>query len=91
MSHGDVEKLLLQTLLGDGIVDDHCLAGDVWAVVGIGQLGAQIQLEVIVPVDLLVAELDRLAAGHGVHGNVLLQNRVDDRIDVLVEVLKQKR
>ena len=51
---------------------------------GIGQLGAQIQLEVIVPVDLLVAELDRLAAVMGF--TVMFFSRtVDDRIDVLIE------
>ena len=91
MSHGDVEQLLLQTLLGDGVVDDHRLAGDVGAVVGVGQLGAQVQLEVIVPVNLLIPELDRLGARHRVHDDVLLQHRVDHRVDVLVEILKQKR
>ena len=57
----------------------------------VGQLGAKVHLEVVVPVHLLVPELDCLRPGGLVDHDVLLQHRVDHRVDVLVQVLKEER
>ena len=57
----------------------------------VGQLGAKVHLEVVVPVHLLVPELDCLRPGGLVDHDVLLQHRIDHRVDVLVQVLKEER
>ena len=55
------------------------------------ELRAQVHGEVVVPVHFVVPEHDRFRAGRFVHHDVLLQNRVDHRVDVLVQIFKQKR
>eukprot|EP00976_Prorocentrum_cordatum_P024409 496918-Prorocentrum_minimum.AAC.2 len=88
-THHHVEQLLLQALLRHRVVDHHGLAGHLGAVVRVGQLAGEEQSEGVVPLNLLVAQHDHLAALH--LRDVLLEHWVDGRVDVLVHVLKQKR
>ena len=46
----------------DSVVDDHGLAKDVGAVLGVGQLGVEIQPEVFIIVHLLVSKHNNLTA-----------------------------
>ena len=48
-------------LLRDRVVDDHGLAADLWAIVGLGELGGHVQPEVAVPLHLFVSQLYSLA------------------------------
>lgn len=52
----DVQKLLLQSVLGHVTVDNAHLAEITWWVIWIGKLGGQVQAEVIVPVDFLITQ-----------------------------------
>mmetsp|Transcript_66859 Transcript_66859/g.164845 ORF Transcript_66859/g.164845 Transcript_66859/m.164845 type:complete len:203 (-) Transcript_66859:3743-4351(-) len=79
------EQLLLQPVERDHEVDERRLRRDLGLVVRVAQLRLQVELEVGVILDLLVAQLDdhgSAAADDGAH-----EDGVEHRVDVLANVL----
>ena len=68
---------------------DADLSVDVGRIFRIGELRVEVESEARFVVDLLVAQQDRLASGGAF--DVLGQDVVDDRIDVVVHVLEETR
>ena len=60
----------------DSVVDDHGLAKDVGAVLGVGQLGVEIQPEVFIIVHLLVSKHNNLTAFFAWRQDVVLRYRL---------------
>mmetsp|Transcript_15514 Transcript_15514/g.36065 ORF Transcript_15514/g.36065 Transcript_15514/m.36065 type:complete len:459 (-) Transcript_15514:3426-4802(-) len=54
----------------------------------VGELGGEEELEVVRPVNLLIAELDELLAR--LDRDLFLEDRVEHRVDVLADVLKEE-
>jgi hypothetical protein len=66
-AHHQIEQLRLQALLLDCKVDQHDLGGHLGCVVGVGQLGGDVQLEFRADIHLLVPDLHQhLVAAPGV-------------------------
>mmetsp|Transcript_106270 Transcript_106270/g.307745 ORF Transcript_106270/g.307745 Transcript_106270/m.307745 type:complete len:261 (-) Transcript_106270:11059-11841(-) len=84
----NVEKLIGEAVHGNGVVDDHDLGHDLRRVMRVGELGGEEELEVVRPVNLLIAELDELLAR--LDRDLFLEDRVEHRVDVLTDVLKEE-
>jgi hypothetical protein len=54
----------------------------------VAQLARHIHSEGRIPIDLLIAEFDKLA--RALHGEILFEDGIDDWIEIFVEILKQE-
>jgi hypothetical protein len=57
---GGTDSLPPPPHLSDSVVDDGGLACHLWAVVGVAELGGEVEPEVRVPINLLVSKLEGL-------------------------------
>lgn len=85
----NAEQLILETLHGDGEVDDGSLGTDFRSVGRIGHLCGDVQLEATVEIDLFLSDFHLEGASR--FNEVLLEEAVQDRIKFLANVFDEKR
>mmetsp|Transcript_11097 Transcript_11097/g.26039 ORF Transcript_11097/g.26039 Transcript_11097/m.26039 type:complete len:607 (-) Transcript_11097:345-2165(-) len=85
----DAEELVLQADRRDRKVDKHHFRRDLRGVVGGGELGSEVQLEVVVILDDRVADVDAVRPPRLV--DALGEERFEDRVDRLSDVLEEHR
>mmetsp|Transcript_24325 Transcript_24325/g.56057 ORF Transcript_24325/g.56057 Transcript_24325/m.56057 type:complete len:485 (+) Transcript_24325:1672-3126(+) len=85
--HDGREQLRLEALLLHREVDDRGLRRDLGRVVRVAHLGGDVEAEVLVVVELLVAQLEHAAVAD-LHDR-LGQHRLERRVELLEYVLKQ--
>jgi len=78
--------LVLEALECDRKVDDGHLDAHLGQVVRVGQLGGEVEAEGVVVVDVAVAHTDEVAPALLEH--LLLQHRLERRVELLAHVLK---
>ena len=86
--HHLVDELVSQPIHGHREVDDHGLPGHLWPVMGVCELGRHEHREFIAPFHHLTAQVDHLALA--VHGEVFVQDRVDEGVYVLHTALEEE-
>lgn len=79
------QKLLLETTLRDGEIDDCGLGAQLRREAGIGQSAGQEHLEVLIEVHITTGDLDGASALFP--DNLFFEHRVENRIDFILNTL----
>lgn len=86
-SHNDVQKLVLETLERDSVIDNQCFSHDFRSVKGVRQLRCEIETEVRVKFEFIVSKFNHLESS--LNGEVSLKDGVQSGVKGLIHRFEQ--